>query len=198
MIPEHRLAHLLNQVKQSQINNCLYHNSAIPPSLYADHLCDRNNFPLRTMLELDSHSDEVWYLDFSHDGAKLATASKDHTVVIYETGTYSILHRLTDHEKEVTYVTWSPDDSKLISCSMDFKARVWEVSVSELTATITGIDCLHGVLDWPLSFNGRSSEPSISRFVGTRWSFFCDLGPRKHFINLPLECRAFGFWCDTI
>jgi WD repeat-containing protein 26 len=129
MIPEHRLAHLLNQVKQSQINNCLYHNTPMPPSLYADHMCDRDNFPLRTMLELDSHSDEVWYLEFSHDGSKLATASKDQTVMIYETGTFTILHRLTDHAEKVTYVTWSPDDSKLISCSMDNKARVWDVSV---------------------------------------------------------------------
>lgn len=130
MIPEHRLARLLDQVKHSQINDCLYHNTAIPPSLYADHLCERDKFPLRTMFELDSHSDEVWYLDFSHDGTKLATASKDQSVIIYEAGSFSILHRLTDHDKAVTYITWSPDDSKLISCSMDHKARVWEVSVS--------------------------------------------------------------------
>jgi WD repeat-containing protein 26 len=137
MIPEQRLAHLLNQVKQTQINNCLHHNTAIPPSLYSDHMCDRDNFPLRTMLELDSHSDEVWYLEFSHDGTKLATASKDQTVMIYETGTFTILHRLTDHEKEVTYITWSPDDSKLISCSMDHKARVWDVAVRQLSTAIS-------------------------------------------------------------
>lgn len=82
------------------------------------------------MFELDSHSDEVWYLEFSHDGTKLATASKDQTVMIYETEKFRLLHRLTDHDKEVTYITWSPDDTKLISCSMDNKARVWETSVS--------------------------------------------------------------------
>ena len=132
MIPEHRLADLLDQVKQSQINNCLYHNIAMPPSLYADHMCDRDNFPLMTMLELDNHADEVFYLEFSHDGTKLATAGKDRTVMIYETGSFAILHQFTNHEKVVTYVTWSPDDSKLISCSKDHKARVWEVSVRNL------------------------------------------------------------------
>jgi WD repeat-containing protein 26 len=136
MIPEHRLAHLLNQVKQSQINNCLYHNSATPPSLYADHMCDRDNFPLRTLFELDDHSDEVWYLEFSHDGTKLATASKDQAVMIYETGAFTLLQRLTDHEKEVTYISWSPDDSKLISCSLDHKARVWDVSVRGLSDVV--------------------------------------------------------------
>lgn len=129
MIPEHRLARLLDQVKQSQINRCLHHNSAVPPSLYSEHMCDRDDFPLRTMFELDSHSDEVWYLEFSHDGKKLATASKDGTVLVYETRTFNVIDRFTEHEKEVTYITWSPDDSKLISCSMDNKARVWEISV---------------------------------------------------------------------
>jgi WD repeat-containing protein 26 len=138
MIPDHRLARLLDHVKQGQINDCLYHNTAFAPSLYADHMCDRNKFPLRTMVELDVHTDEVWYLEFSHDGTKLATASKDQSVTIYETETFTILQRLTDHEKAVTYITWSPDDSKLISCSMDHKARVWEVVVSAFFDTILG------------------------------------------------------------
>lgn len=88
------------------------------------------------MLELDVHADEVWYLEFSHDGTKLATASKDQTVIIYDTTTFTTLHRLADHEKQVTYITWSPDDSKLISCSMDHKARVWDVAVRSSSAAI--------------------------------------------------------------
>lgn len=167
MIPEHRLAHLLNQVKQSQINNCLYHNTASPPSLYADHMCDRDNFPLRTMLELDCHTDEVWYLEFSHDGTKLATASKDQSVIIYETETFTILHRFTDHENRVTYVTWSPDDSKLISCSMDHKARVWEVSVRKLSHHRCLKRMLTHDLEWRLSRHGRSSNTSVSCLMGT-------------------------------
>jgi WD repeat-containing protein 26 len=153
MIPEHRLAHLLNQVKQSQINNCLYHNTGVPPSLYSDHMCDRDNFPLRTMFELDAHSDEVWYLEFSHDGTKLATASQDRTVLIYETATFTILHRLTDHDNEVTYITWSPDDSKLISCSKDHKARVWDVSVKTHSSFARFHQWLTRVSDWWLSFD---------------------------------------------
>lgn len=130
MIPSHRLATLLDQVKQSQINRCLYHNTAAVPSLYSDHICDRANFPLRTMHELDHHTDEVWFVQFSHDGSKLATASRDATVIIYETNTFTVLHRLTSHGKAVAYLSWSPDDSKIISCSQDKKARLWDVSVS--------------------------------------------------------------------
>lgn len=84
MIPEHRLASLLHQVKQTQISKCLYHNTANSPSLYSDHKCDRNQFPLATVHVLKDHSDEVWFVQFSNDGTKLATSSKDNTVIIWD------------------------------------------------------------------------------------------------------------------
>lgn len=84
MIPEHRLASLLHQVKQTQISKCLYHNTANSPSLYSDHKCDRNQFPLATVQVLKYHSDEVWFVQFSNDGTRLATSSKDNTVIIWD------------------------------------------------------------------------------------------------------------------
>lgn len=129
MIPQHRLAILLDHVKQSQINNCLYHNTAVPPSLYSDHMCDRNDFPLNVSVDLTEHSDEVWYCEFSHDGTKLVTAGKDRNVLIYDTSTFTVIHKLTDHDEGVAFASWSPDDSKVITCSQDKKARVWSVEV---------------------------------------------------------------------
>ncbi|KAF3479462.1 WD domain-containing protein [Arthroderma uncinatum] len=120
MIPDHRLAVLLDQ----------------PPSLYSDHLCDKNDFPLRTAFELSHHTNEVWYLEFSHDGTKLATTSRDCTVLIYDSTTFEIIHRLTDHSEPVAYATWSPDDSKLITCSQDFKAKMWNVQTGNCILTI--------------------------------------------------------------
>ncbi|OAX83082.1 hypothetical protein ACJ72_02570 [Emergomyces africanus] len=136
MIPDHRLAVLLDQVKQNQINQCLYHNTAEPPSLYSDHQCDRSQFPLRTSLEIGDHTDEVWYLEFSHDGTKLATTGRENIVIIYDVATFSVLHRLTDHGGSVAYAAWSPDDSKLISCSQDYKARLWDVETGRCILTI--------------------------------------------------------------
>ncbi|PGH00777.1 hypothetical protein AJ79_08115 [Helicocarpus griseus UAMH5409] len=136
MIPDHRLAVLLDQVKQNQINQCLYHNMAEPPSLYSDHHCDRANFPLRTAFELSEHTDEVWYLEFSHDGTKLATTGKDNVVLIYDVATFDVIHRLTEHTGCVAYATWSPDDSKLVSCSQDYKARLWDVETGRCILTI--------------------------------------------------------------
>jgi WD40 repeat protein len=136
MIRDHRLAELLEQVKRGQINNCFYHNTSVAPSLYSDHMCDRDNFPLRTWLELDKHTQEVWYLEFSHDGSKLATASQDGSIMVYETTNFNVLHKLVQHGREVTYVTWSPDDTKLISCALDGKARVWDASTGRVIQTV--------------------------------------------------------------
>ena len=132
MIPEHRLAVLLDEVKQGWISNCSYHNTAASPSLYVDHICDREDFPMKTFHELRHHKDEVWYLKFSNDGTKLATTSKDKTVVIYETTNYKILHQLQDHGEGVTHVAWSPDDSKIVTCSTSTEncARIWNVKVT--------------------------------------------------------------------
>ncbi|KAH1469289.1 hypothetical protein KXX13_000055 [Aspergillus fumigatus] len=136
MIPNNRLAILLNHVKQNQINRCLYHNTATPPSLYSDHMCDRNDFPLRTGVELRQHSDEVWYCQFSHDGSKLVTAGRDRHVYIYDTSNFSVYRQLEKHEEGVAHVSWSPDDSKLITCSQDKKARVWSVETGRCLLTI--------------------------------------------------------------
>ncbi|KAG0155604.1 hypothetical protein PDIDSM_2776 [Penicillium digitatum] len=136
MIPQHRLAILLDHVKRTQINNCFYHNTAEPPSLYSDHMCDRNDFPLDVIVDLTHHSDEVWYCEFSHDGSKLVTAGKDQNVLIYNTTDFSVLHRLSEHEDGVAFASWSPDDSKLITCSQDKKARVWSVESGRCLLTI--------------------------------------------------------------
>ncbi|KAH8430680.1 uncharacterized protein LDX57_008342 [Aspergillus melleus] len=136
MIPDNRLAILLNHVKQNQINQCRYHNTASPPSLYSDHMCDRNDFPLRTGIELNQHSDEVWYCQFSHDGTKLVTAGRDHSVIIYDTTTFAVIHKLMDHDDGVAHASWSPDDTKLITCSQDKKARVWNVETGRCLLTI--------------------------------------------------------------
>lgn len=131
MLPENRLAVLLQQVKQNQISNCLYHNTATSPSLYQDHSCDRNNFPVRTILELEDHSGEVWQVKFSHDGTRLASSGGDGTVIIYEVPSFKILHTLTDHEDGVGSMAWSPDDSMIVTCSQDKRARLWNAHVSD-------------------------------------------------------------------
>lgn len=129
MIPEHRLADLLHQVKQTQILNCMYHNTPEWPSLYMDHVCSRGVFPSQNLTQLDHHENEVWFVQFSNDGTKLATASRDKTARVYDLSRFQLIHTLQEHRMSIAYIVWSPDDSKLITCSQDYEARLWDAKV---------------------------------------------------------------------
>lgn len=135
MLPEGRLAILLQQVKQSQINNCIYHTAASSPSLYSDHICDRSNFPTEVVLELpDAGMGEVWEVQFSHDGSRLASCGSTNVVSIWETQTFMdsaslVIHVQKDHESGVASIAWSPNDQMLVTCSRDNYARIWDTVV---------------------------------------------------------------------
>jgi len=130
MIPEHRLASLLDEVKEGWIERCHYHNTAASPSLYLDHNCAKDDFPTRDALELKHHTDEVWFVQYSNDGSMLASTSKDTTIIIYETTTYNVIHQLDQHDKSgVTHLAWSPDDQRIITCCSqpENAARIWDI-----------------------------------------------------------------------
>ncbi|KAI4144924.1 MAG: hypothetical protein LQ340_006491 [Diploschistes diacapsis] len=135
MMPEHRLATLLNQVKQSQLSKCHYHNPTTPMSLFVDHICDKNQFPLQTIHEI-SQKDEVWYLEFSHDGTRLATCGQPNRVIIYETTTFQEIYTLAEHTQFVGHLTWSPDDTKIVTCSNDKTAKLWDAISGHCLYTI--------------------------------------------------------------
>lgn len=132
MLPENRLAVLLNQVKQSQIDTCLYHTEAMSPSLYSDHSCDKRNFPSDLAIELSDVAGEVWQVCFSHDGTKLAACGSREQVILWETQAFSVIRLLSDHENGVGNLAFSPDDSMIVCCSQDKCARLWDVNVSGL------------------------------------------------------------------
>lgn len=142
MIPEHRLATLFTSVQQQQILDCQYHNTTAQPSLYLNHECAADDFPLQTVTELRDHSDEVWFLEFSHDGSLLATAGKDGLVTVYDTTRWKVVHEFREHERNapaadargVCYVAFSPDDQYLITCSQNNEFAVMSVQHGHLVA----------------------------------------------------------------
>lgn len=88
MIPERRLTTLLHQAREYQHSRCVYHNSPLESStfsLYTDHHCNKSDFPNVTTTILQGHSDEVWNMQWSHDGVYLATCGKDKTAIIWKT-----------------------------------------------------------------------------------------------------------------
>ncbi|XP_042478236.1 WD repeat-containing protein 26 homolog isoform X1 [Macadamia integrifolia] len=138
MIPERRLEHLVEQALDVQREACVFHNSLDSAlSLYSDHQCGKDQIPSRTLQVLQAHRDEVWYLQFSHNGKYLASSSNDRSAIIWEVnedGGVSLKHTLTGHQKPVLTVSWSPDDRQLLTCGIEEAIRRWDVSSGE---------CLH-------------------------------------------------------
>ncbi|KAK8856495.1 WD domain-containing protein [Apiospora arundinis] len=134
MLPEHRLAVLLQQVKHNQINMCLYHSNAESPTLYADHHCDRRRFPTENIIDIDDHQGEVWQVVFSHDGTKLASCGSEKGVIIWDVPSFKILHTLGEgeHRAGVGNVAFSWDDSMIITCGQDKSARLWDLKTGHL------------------------------------------------------------------
>lgn len=131
MLPEHRLAVLLQEVKNSQIDSCICHTTATPPSLYSDHQCDPKLFPIHTLKDLTDTDGEVWQIRFSHDGKRLAGCGSDQKVLIWDTETFKLVHTLDNHKDGAGNIAWSPDDTKLVTCGRDHYARIWDVEVSQ-------------------------------------------------------------------
>ncbi|XVF60726.1 hypothetical protein PTKIN_Ptkin08bG0071100 [Pterospermum kingtungense] len=137
MIPERRLEHLVEQALVLQRDACMFHNSLDKEmSLYVDHQCGRDQIPSKTLQILQAHTDEVWFLQFSHNGKYLASSSNDQSAIIWEVDAngVSLKHKLCGHQKPISAVSWSPDDHLLLTCGVEEVVRCWDVSSGE---------CLH-------------------------------------------------------
>ncbi|TNN02086.1 hypothetical protein fugu_009573 [Takifugu bimaculatus] len=148
MLPPRRLQTLLKQAVELQRERCLYHNT-----------------------KQDSGLDS-----FSNDGTKLATGSKDTTVIVWhidtETQQLKLMKTLEGHAYGVSYLAWSPDDTYLIACGPDDCSELWlwNVQTGELRTKMSQSheDSLTSVA-W---------NPDGKRFVtgGQRGQFYqCDL-----------------------
>ncbi|XVF16783.1 hypothetical protein REPUB_Repub10bG0062000 [Reevesia pubescens] len=134
MIPERRLEHLVEQALVLQRDACVFHNSLDKEmSLYADHQCGRDQIPSQPLQILQAHTDEVWFLQFSHNGKYLASSSNDRSAIIWEVDAngVSLKHKLSGHQKSISSVSWSPDDHQLLTCGVEEVVRCWDVSSGE-------------------------------------------------------------------
>ncbi|XP_031722090.1 WD repeat-containing protein 26 [Anarrhichthys ocellatus] len=181
MLPPRRMQTLLRQAVELQRDRCLYHNTKLDSnldsvSLLLDHVCSRKQFPCYTQQILTEHCNEVWFCKFSNDGTKLATGSKDTTVIIWQVDPEShqlkLLRTLEGHAYGVSYLAWSPDDTYLIACGPDDCSELWlwNVQTGELRTKMSQSheDSLTSVA-W---------NPDGKRFVtgGQRGQFYqCDL-----------------------
>ena len=60
------------------------------------------------------------------DGQRIASASYDNTVRLWDAASGRLLNTLSGHENWVFSVAWAPDGQRIASASYDNTARLWD------------------------------------------------------------------------
>jgi hypothetical protein len=90
------------------------------------------------MLTLKGHGSEVMSVAFSPDSSRLASASGDHTVKVWDAATGQQTLTFKGHTDGVNSVAFSPDGSRLASASRDRTVKVWDAATGQVTLTLKG------------------------------------------------------------
>ena len=85
--------------------------------------------------DLSGHTGEVRSLDFSLDGERLASASEDNSILLWEVdGSDEPIAKLKGHTGSVNSVSFSPDGTLLASGGADGTVRLWDLTIDAQTA----------------------------------------------------------------
>jgi WD40 repeat protein/serine/threonine protein kinase/tetratricopeptide (TPR) repeat protein len=89
-------------------------------------------------LNLEGHTDLVNCVAFSADGKRLASASQDQTVKVWDAMTGQETLTLKGHSEPVSSVAFSPDGKRLASAGQDQTVKVWDATSGRETLTLNG------------------------------------------------------------
>jgi len=90
------------------------------------------------VLTLRAHTREVLSVCFSRDGKRLASASKDGTVKVWDVASGNEPLTFKGHTTWVTSIAFSPDGKRIASTSLDRTAKVWDAMTGEVFLTFKG------------------------------------------------------------
>lgn len=141
LLQENRLENLLCQTIEHQKMVTMFpYTRQSKVSLLEDMVHCKDRVPRKILHTLEGHSDEVWFVQFSHKGEFVASASKDTSVIIWKSRALlsgecdkrnAILHKLEGHSQMICFLSWSPNDKHLLSCGNDHTIRLWDIKSGE-------------------------------------------------------------------
>jgi len=87
---------------------------------------------------LEGHSNVIYSVAFSPDSTRLASASYDRTVKIWDARSGACLQTLEGHSDVVCSVAFSPDSTRLVSASYDCTVKIWDARSGACLQTLEG------------------------------------------------------------
>jgi len=87
---------------------------------------------------LRGHTQRIWGVDFSPDGSRLATASADSSVRVWDVASGLELLSLTGHTGTVNTAVFTPDGLRVVSAGRDATIKVWDATTGRILLTLSG------------------------------------------------------------
>lgn len=92
----------------------------------------------RVVMVLSGHSDGLTGVVYSPDGKRIAAASWDKTVKVWDASSGKELLTLSGHTDKIWGVVYSPDGKRLATSSDDQTVKVWDASTGKELMTLSG------------------------------------------------------------